>query len=486
MREAVRKVGTYLLRLAAPHSVRATLLSGYDNLSGGIPPPHPTSKETTMRRTSLIALSALLLTVSSAAADDWPQWMGPQRDSVWRETGVIEKIPEDGLPVKWRAPVQWGYAGPAVAGGKVFVTDYVIESGEVANSPGGRTRTEGQERILCLDAETGEEIWTHAYDETYNLSYAGGPRVTPTVDGQHVYTLGAEGRLICLNVDDGAVVWEKNLKQEYNTDSPFWGYSAAPLIDGNRLFCIVGGEGSVAVAFDKHSGEELWRALSAEEPGYCPPTMIDAGGTQQLVIWDPEHISGLDPATGDVHWSLDLRPNYKMSVTAPRQAGDHLFASGIGNVSAMLALGDDSPTAEVAWRGPGARSLYCSNSTPFIEDGVIYGNGCSRGELQAIDAANGETLWLTFDATTGNRPAPHATVFLVKHEDRFFLFNDQGDLILAELSREGYNELGRFHVLDPTNEGLGREVVWSHPAFANRCLYARNDKELVCVSLAAD
>ena len=439
-----------------------------------------------MCRTSLNVLAMLALFTPSAAADDWPQWMGPRRDSVWRESGIIQNIPEEGLTVNWRAPVAWGYAGPAVADGRVYVPDYVIESGEIANSPGGRTHTQGEERILCLDAETGEQIWAHSYQQTYNVSYAGGPRVTPTVDGDHLYTLGAEGKLLCLKTEDGDLVWAKDLKQEYNTDSPFWGYSAAPLIDGDRLFCIVGGEGSVAVAFDKHTGDELWTALSAEEAGYCPPTMIEAGGTRQLVIWDPEHISGLNPENGSVHWSISLRPNYKMSVTAPRQAGNYLFASGIGNISAMLKLGEDAPTAEVAWRGKGARSLYCSNSTPFIQDGVIYGNGCSRGELQALDARTGETLWQTFEATTGGRPGSHATAFIVKHEDRFFLFNDQGDLILAKLTRDGYNELGRFHVLDPTNEGLGRQVVWSHPAFANRCAYVRNDKEIVSVSLAAD
>jgi outer membrane protein assembly factor BamB len=130
--------------------------------------------------------------------------------------------------------------------------------------------------------------------------------------------------------------------------------------------------------------------------------------------------------------------------------------------------------------------VFCSNSTPFLEEGTIYGVGCNQGELAAVDLATGKGLWQTFAATTGDRNAGHATAFLVKHGDRFFLFNDQGDLILATLTREKYEELGRFHVLEPTNEGLGRSVVWSHPAFANKCLYARNDKELVCVSLAKE
>jgi outer membrane protein assembly factor BamB len=194
----------------------------------------------------------------------------------------------------------------------------------------------------------------------------------------------------------------------------------------------------------------------------------------------------LNPESGEVFWSVNLKPDYAMSVTAPRLLGDQLFASGIGNVSALLQLAADRPAAEVVWRGRGSNSVYCSNSTPFLEDGVIYGNGCQQGELAAVDLETGERLWRTYDANSDGRPSSHATVFIVKHEDRFFLFNEHGELILANLSRDGYEELGRFKVLEPTNEAFGRPVVWTHPAFANRCVYVRNDEELVCVSIAAE
>lgn len=433
----------------------------------------------------IVGLAALLI-CSTVHADDWPRWLGPGGESVYRETGVIESIPEEGLDVKWRVPVAWGYAGPAVAAGRVFVPDYVKADGELANNPGVRDELTGEERLLCFDADSGQMLWEHGYTQPYLISYAGGPRVTPTVAGEHVYTLGAEGKLLCLAVSNGDVVWSKDLKTEYDTESPYWGYSAAPLVEGDALYCIVGGEGSVVVAFDRHTGGELWRALSAPTAGYCPPVMIEAGGVDQLIVWHPQTINGLDPASGEVYWTVDLKPDYEMSVTAPRLLGDRLFASGIGNVSALLTLDSDRPAAEVAWRGQGSDSVYCSNSTPFLEDGVIYGNGCQQGELAAVDLATGERLWETFDATTGGRPAGHATVFIVKHEDRFFLFNENGELILANLSREGYEELGRFQVLEPTNEAFGRPVVWSHPAFAGRCVFARNDRELVCVSIAAE
>ncbi len=429
----------------------------------------------------------MLFVCSIAAAADWPQWLGPERDSVWREEGIVESFPEGGLKVKWRAPVGLGYSGPAVAGGNVYVMDYQLKSGKIENSPGARGKLEGQERVVCFDAKTGEMIWKHAYDRPYELSYPSGPRCTPTVNDGRVYALGGQGDLTCLDAASGDVVWKKDLVKEYDAPTPVWGFAAHPLVDGDLLYCIVGGEGSVAVAFDKKTGKEVWRALSASEQGYCPPTMIEHAGVKQLLIWHPEALSGLNPRTGDVYWSLDLKPAYGMSVTAPRKVGSYLFVSGIGSAGALIKLDDNKPAAEIEWRGKPKDAVYCCNSTPQIVDGVIYGNDCQIGSLMAVRLDNAERLWETFEPTSGGeRRASHGTAFIVRQKDRFFLFSETGDLILANLSKEGYHEISRFRVLDPTNECFGRDVVWSHPAFANQSVYARNDKELVCVSLAAE
>jgi outer membrane protein assembly factor BamB len=340
--------------------------------------------------------------------------------------------------------------------------------------------------VLCFDAQTGRLLWKHEYNCPYNMSYPRGPRATPTVDGGRVYTLGAEGNLLCLNAADGRVVWSKELTKEYAVETPIWGFSGHPLVDGELLYCLVGGQGSVAVAFDKQTGREAWRALSASEPGYCPPTMIEHAGVKQLLIWHPEALNSLNPRTGDVYWSTPLRPNYGMSITAPRKRGSYLYASGIGGVAALFRLDDTKPAAEVIWRGDAKSAIYSANSTPFIHDGVIYGADCQLGALMAASLEDGKRLWDTFQPTTGgDRRASHGTAFLVKHEDRFFLFSETGDLILARLSPQGYEELNRFHVLQPTNDTFGRDVVWSHPAFAERSVFARNDKELVCVDLSA-
>jgi len=436
--------------------------------------------------TALTSGFLLCSNVERAFADDWPQWLGPHRDSVWREKGIVQEFPEKGPKVLWRTPIALGYSGPAVADGKVYVADYVKEAGEIKNSPSGRNELNGQERVVCLSVETGQEIWTHAYDRTYDLSYAAGPRCTPTVHSGKVYFLGAEGNLTCLTADRGKVVWEKDLNREYNTTTPIWGHSAHPLVDGDLLYCVVGGEGSIAVAFNKETGEEVWKALSNDEQGYCPPTMIEHAGVKQLLIWDPRTLNSLNPLTGEVYWSVPLQPGYGMSIIAPRQSGDLLFASGIQSVSVLLKLQNDGkPGVSELWRGKPKTSIYSAEGTPILHDGVMYGSDCQTGTLIAARIEDGERLWESRVPTNGGkRRASHANAFLVQHEDRYFLFSETGDLIIAKLSAEGYDEISRFHAVKPTNEAFGRPVVWSHPAFAEKSAFIRNDEEIIRVDLS--
>jgi outer membrane protein assembly factor BamB len=438
-----------------------------------------------MRLSVWLSVPLVWLMSLGSRAEDWPQWLGPHRDSVWRETGIVEQFPAEGLPVLWRVPVAFGYAGPAVAGGRVFVMDYVVESGEVTNNPGGRDVLTGQERVLCLDAATGALIWKHQYDRPYHFSYGGGPRCTPTVVDGKVYTLGAEGNLSCLRAEDGQLLWSVDFVEDYGAKNPFWGVAAHPLVDGDRLYCVVGGEGSAAVAFDKDTGQEIWRALTASEPGYCPPTMIEHAGVRQLLIWHADSLNSLDPATGSVFWTMELKPLHGMAIAAPRKSGSQLLASNYG-VAALLKLDDQKPAADILWRGEPKNAIFSANVTPYLEDGIAYGCDIETGALMAVRLADRERLWQTLVPTSGgDRRDRYGTAFLVKHEDRFFLFSELGDLILARLTPEAYQEISRFHVLEPTSHTFGRPVVWSHPAFANRCLFARNDRELVCVSLAA-
>jgi outer membrane protein assembly factor BamB len=430
----------------------------------------------------------LALCSSPLLADDWPQWLGPKRDAVWRESGIVEKFPSNGPPVIWRASIGGGYAGPAVAKGHVYLMDRQLTTGTTNPAdPFARGTIPGTERVLCLDERNGKEVWKYEYDCPYTMSYPAGPRATPLVSDDKVYALGAEGNLLCLDARDGKKIWERDFKKDFAAKTPMWGFSGHPLLDGKKLICIAGGEGAVAVALDKDSGKELWRALSAKEPGYSAPMICEAGGKKQLIIWHPESANSLNPETGEVYWSEPFKSRAGMSIATPRQLGDELFFTCFYNGSLMVRLASDKPAESPMWRTEkesekNTTQLNAVMCTPFLEDGYIYGV-CSYGQLRCLKAETGERVWETFQPTTSGEPVRWANAFIVKNGSRFFLFNEKGDLIIAKMTPKGYEEISRAHLLEPTNTAAGRDVLWSHPAFANRRMYARNDKEIICVEL---
>jgi outer membrane protein assembly factor BamB len=441
-----------------------------------------------MSRTCL-ALVFCTLWCGVSIGEDWPQWMGPHRDDRWNETGTIDAFPAEGAKVLWRTPVNGGYSGPAVVEGKVYVFDYLRGTDKkLMNNPGLRTKQEGQERVLCLDAKTGEKLWEYKYPCTYTISYASGPRCTPTVADGMVYALGAEGNFTCLDANTGSRLWAKELKKEYNTEAPIWGFCSHPLVDGNKVICGVGGKGSTLVAFDKKTGKEIWKAVSAKEQGYCPPMIYEAGGQRQLIHWNAENISSVDPETGKVFWEEKLPSQFGMSIMSPRKEGDLLFTGAIGFASICLKLDSNKPAETVAWKGDKTKSICPVNSTPILENGYIYGVD-QPGQLRCVELKTGKRLWESYAPTTGvndPRKSGSGTAFLIKNGDKYFIMSETGHLIIAKLTPEGYQELSRAKILDQTNECFGRDVVWSHPAFANKCCFARNDKEIVCVSLAKE
>lgn len=433
------------------------------------------------------ALLLWLASTSFAVGDDWPQWNGPTRDGVVAETGVLAVIPEQGLELLWRHPVGLGYSGPAAADGRLFVMDYQKTSGKVTNSAGSRDRLTGKERLLCFDASDGELVWQYAYDRPYAISYPSGPRATPTIHNGLVYALGAEGDLTCLEAATGELRWKRNFADDYGAPTPLWGHAASPLVYQDALICMVGGEGSLVVAFDLQTGKERWRSLSAEQIGYCPPSVVHRGGVDQLLIWDAEKLSSLNPESGQPYWQFDLKPAYGMSILPPVVDDDLLYAAGEGNVSIMLRLARERPEAEILWRGAAKQGVYLSTAAAIFTDDHLYGSDIRSGALVCVRAANGERLWQTAAPTTGSdrgRGAAHGSAFLLKlDQEQYLIFSETGDFISAKLSPEGYQETGRFHAIDPTGSSMGRDYVWSYPAVADGRLFLRNDEQVVCYRL---
>ncbi len=425
-------------------------------------------KNTAMKILPVLCLAAL---AAPCLADDWPQWGGPQRDIVWRETGITRQFETDGLlPRVWSTPIAEGYSGPAVASGRVYITD--------------RVAAEHTERVLCLNAETGAVVWQHEYAARYTVSYPAGPRATPTVHDGLVYTVGAVGHLLCFDATTGKVVWQKNFQDDFGTKLPTWGMAAAPLIDGNQLITLVGGPDALVVSFDRRTGKELWRALDDPAVGYCPPVIYEFGGVRQLIVWHPSAVSSLHPETGKEIWSVPFEIRAGLSIPMPRKIDDRLFVTSFYNGPMMLRVGPDSAT--VVWKGKSnselnTDGLHSIMPTPVVHSDYIFGV-CSYGQLRCLETDTGRRVWETLEATGSGR---WWNAFLIEHEDHCFLHNEQGELIIARLDGDGYHELSRAKLVEPTRKVQRRMTIWSHPAFAMRSVFARNDKEIVRVDLSA-
>lgn len=428
--------------------------------------------------------AAACLSPASASADDWPQWGGPERDLVWREDGIAEQLPpvDAGgyLPRVWSVPIGPGYSGPAVADGHVYAMD--------------RDADAGIERVYCFDAESGDRVWMFPYPAEYTISYPLGPRATPTVDDGRVYTLGAMGDLFCFDAISGDVIWKKSCTEDFDTQLPIWGMAAAPLVDGDQLIVLVGGQpNALIVSFDKRTGRELWRALEDEGVGYCSPVILKLSGRRQLIVWHPQAVSALDPQNGEPLWQVPFSVQAGMTITTPRAAtptesGAGLLVTTFYNGPLMIDLGQDGRSPNVVWRSNPGNSetendtIHAVLCTPMVTDDYVYGVS-SYGRLRCLDAATGESVWDTREATGEGR---WWNAFLIPNDDRVFIANEQGELIIARLTPDGYQELDRAKLIEPTQPIQRRMTVWSHPAFAMRSVFARNDKELIRVSLAAE
>jgi outer membrane protein assembly factor BamB len=416
-----------------------------------------------------VVLSASLV----AAAADWPEFRGAGRTGVWSESGIVERFADKEMRAVWRTPVRGGFSGPSVANGRVFVTDF---------TPGKAPR--GTERAIALDERTGKILWTREWEANYSgLSYAYGPRATPTVDGDRVYVVGASGILLALRASSGEVIWQKDYVRDFGAVLAVWGIASAPIVDGPRLIVTAGGQpGAKVIAFDKTTGKELWRSLASDtEPGYSQPFLID----RSLIIWHASAVSALDPATGKVLWEQPFKLNAGMSLATPVVSGRNVLVSSFYNGSMLLDL-----TGKLLWRGKSdseinTDGLHAVVNTPVIDNGYIYGI-CSYGQFRCLNLRTGERVWETM-AVTGEK-ARWASGFIVKHGSRYFINNDRGDLIIAELSPEGYKEISRSKLIKPTSDSRNRRelgaVHWSHPAYANKHIITRNDEEIISVSLA--
>ena len=432
----------------------------------------------------LLPLSILLFAFCQVSADDWPQWRGPTRDGVWQETGVVEKFAAAQLPIQWRVKIGSGYSGPTVANGRVYVTDRL-------------TDPEQLERVVCVDAETGEKVWTHEYKCPYlGIGYTAGPRAAVTIDDGLAYSLGAMGNLFCLDAEQGTVVWSIDLNTEYKIQvrdreanrMPIWGMACSPLIYQDLVIIQVGAKDAGVIAFEKKTGKEVWRSLS--DPGqYSSPVLTRQADKDVVVCWTGASVAGLAPQSGQVYWRHEFLPkNMPIGCASPVILKDRLFLTSFYDGSLMLRLLPEQTNVEQVWkqRGPSeteTKALHSIISTPIMIDDHIYGVD-SYGELRCLDSDTGERIW---EDLTAVPKARWSTIHFVQNRDRVWMFNERGELIISKLTPDGFQEISRAKLIEPTMEQLRQRggVCWSHPAFAMKSVFARNDNELVRADLSA-
>jgi outer membrane protein assembly factor BamB len=424
-----------------------------------------------MRRVSFLIVAVVVWLAQAVDAGDWPQFRGADRDGVWHETNVVQVFPAGGLKVVWRVPVGGGLSSPIVSGGRVFVCD------------AEKKKPKAWERVQCYDEKSGKPLWTHSDEVTYpdwsfDTNAPAGPDATPIAGGGKVYSLGRFGGLVCLDVLNGAVLWQKDLGKDYGPPDSL-GCTPSPLIEGDLLILVIGGKPDACViALNKDSGKEVWRALG-DKFTYSSPIVITAGGKRQLIVLTPEAVTSLDPGTGKIWWRevRDTRGDFTAACPVVHQ--DLLVAGGI-----IFRLDPEKPEAAVI--GPDAtvnytRRILSQTSIPLIRDGCIFSDK-SYGHLVCVDALTSKLIWQSEELTD---KANGAAQQFFPNGDSVFIFTNQGNLIRAHLGRAGFKEVSRAHLIDPSYLFGGRKCVWPLPAFANRHVFARNDQELIYVSLEA-
>jgi outer membrane protein assembly factor BamB len=383
----------------------------------------------------------------AAYGDDWPQWRGPNRDGLSLETGLLPSWPAGGPPLVWTATgLGAGYSTVTIDGGRIFTL--------------GAARD--VEYLIALDARTGKELWRTRLGRRYENNRGDGPRGAPTVDGARVYALGGSGDLASVEAATGKVIWHVNLLSRFSAGNISWGISESPLVLSDRVLVNAGGRGGSLVALGKNDGSTLW-ATESDEAGYSSAVVAEIRGVRQAIFFTGERVLGVRVDDGSVLWSYRRVSNRTANVATPIVRGNFVFVSSdYGTGCALLEIQGDSS-------GMSAREVYFHqdmknhHATSVLVDDTLF--GFSSSILTALDFETGEVLWRDRSVGKGS---------LVVADGRLYLFGENGVAGLAEATREGYRETGRFELQ------TSGSPTWSHPVVANARLYLRDQDTLYC------
>jgi outer membrane protein assembly factor BamB len=414
---------------------------------------------------------ALVLPSALAFADapgpfDWPQWQGPDRTAVSKETGLLPEWPKDGPPLLWEVKdLGGGYSTPSVAAGRIF----------------GMSNRGTDEVVWALDEKTGKELWATrlggAYARQFMPQGKEGPGCTPTIDGDLAYALGMGGDLVCLRVADGKVVWRKSLPADFGGTVPRWSYRESPLIDGEKLIVTPGGREATLVALNKKTGDVIWKAQvpAGDAAAYSSAITVDVGGQRQYVQFLSRGLAGVAAEDGKFLWRYD-RPASRtgINVSTPVAHNGRVFASAAyGAGGGLVKLTPDGQGGVRAEEVYATRRMQNHHGGMILLDGYLYGasGGNEGGWLHCLDFRTGQVMW-------DERQVPKGSVALA--DGCLYYRTENGTMLLIEPSPRGYVERGRFEQPDRSSR-----PAWPHPVLANGKLYLRDQDVLLCYDVKA-
>lgn len=441
--------------------------------------------------------------------EDWPWFLGLTHDGVSRETGLLDVWPQGGPPLVWEREVGTGYSAPSVRGQRL-VLHHRIGDNEIVD---------------CLHAATGKPLWNYRYGSQFRdpYGYNNGPRCTPLLTADRCYTLGAEGKLLCLNLADGTRVWERDLRSEYEIPDGFFGVGATPILEGDKLIVLVGGQPDAGVvAFDAQTGKPLWQAVGrstwdnaatgwSNDPqyswtgdemvvSYSSPIAVTIHGKRHVLCLMRHGLVSLDPQTGRVNFKRWFRSRTHESVNAARPVvvDDTILLSAAYRVgSELLKVHPNGSDFDVVWSD--SRNLLTHWSTAIALDGCFLGMSGrheNEGELRCIDAQTGEVRWATpgygdlsqltrnadgdiVDRTTGE-PVPwplYGRGSKILADRKLILLAERGTLALLEATTTEWKEISRC------SAPRMKYPSWTAPVLSRGRLYLRCEDALVCLDL---
>jgi len=403
-----------------------------------------------------VTLTCLFLggTVVKGQESSWPQHLGPSRNGISAEKGLLDAWPAGGPKEVWRAKGGVGMSGLAISGGRLFTL----------------AQREDQQGVVAHDATNGAAIWRTAVAPAYENQMGDGPRATPTVAGNTVFAFTGEGILVALNASDGRILWSHNTAKELAGQPAEYGMACSPLVVGTQVIVTVGAPNATVVAYDTVSGKLAWTAGN-ETTGYSSPALLAVGGREQIVVHSGSAVLGLEPNSGAVLWRHPYVTDYSCNIATPIAVDGKVFvSSGENHGCVLLALKPNGNTFAVSevWSSQGTRSVLRNEwQTSILLDGCLYGMDNVGGagtitHLTCVDAATGKRRWQETRFGKGN---------LIAADGKLLMSTLKGELIVARASPTGYDEIGRSTVIGSTRQA---------PALANGLLFLRDNEDIAC------